>query len=280
VNARRLLYLQDPAKGIFYGNIAQLDDGGTASYNGLLLSVQHRIARGFSLQANYTWSHCISDLANPELAVAGSNFMIPGQRGPDRSNCVLGDRRQLLGMSAVYETPKFSGSKARLLASGWHILPIIRVQSGPYLTVTTGIDQALTGQTTYERPNQVLADVYQPNRTPNSYLNPADFQQPAPGTYGNLRPANILSPGAIYVNGGITRTFQIREKQSIQFRFEAFNIPNHVNWGPPNGLSGNGTATSAAGFITPTAALNNPNFGKILSSDDPRIMQGALKYVF
>jgi hypothetical protein len=280
VNSRRVLFLQNPAQGIFYGNIAQLDDGGTASYNGLLLSVQHRIANGFSVQANYTLSHCISDLANPELAVAGANFMIPGQRGPDRSNCILGDRRQLFNLSAVYETPKFASSTWRLLGSGWQISPIIKIQTGPYMTVTTGLDQALTGQTAYERVNQVLPDVYQPNRNANSYLNPAAFAQPALGTYGNLRPANILAPGAVYINGGITRTFRIRERQSIQFRFEAFNIPNHVNLGPPNGLSGNGTATSSAGFITPTAALNNANFGKILSSDDPRLMQGALKFVF
>jgi hypothetical protein len=280
VNSRRVLFLQNPATGIFYGNIAQQDDGGTANYNGLLLSVQHRISKGFSMQANYTWSHCISDLPNPELAVAGANFMIPGQRGLDRSNCILGDRRQLFNLSAVYETPRFSNLKVRLLASGWQISPIIKVQTGPWLTVTTGIDQATTGQTAYERANVVRPDVFQPNRNPNSYLNPAAFAQPALGTYGNLRPANILSPGAVYVNGGVTRTFKISEKQSIQFRFEVFNIPNHVNLGPPNGLSGNGTAASAAGFITPTAAFNNPNFGKILSSDDPRIMQGALKYVF
>ena len=280
VNARRALNLQNPAQGVFYGSIAQLDDGGTAHYNGLLLSVQKRSSKGYSVQANYTWSHCIADLANPELAVAGANFMIPNQRRPDRSNCALGDRRQLFNLSAVYATPDFSNRTLRVLASGWQISPIVRLQSGPYLTVTSGLDQALTGQTAYERANQVSADVFQPNRTPSNYLNPAAFAQPTLGTYGNLAANNILSPGSIYINAGVTRTFKIRERQSIQFRFEAFNIPNHVNWGPPNGLSGNGTATSTAGFITPTAALNNPNFGKILSADDPRILQGALKYVF
>jgi len=206
--------------------------------------------------------------------------MIPGQRRPDRSNCALGDRRHILNLNAVYETPKFANAKLRLLASGWQVSPIIRLQSGPFLTVTSGIDQALSGQTAYERPNQVLADVYMPNRTPSSYLNPAAFAQPALGTYGNLGANNIQSPGSVYINAGVTRIFKIREHQSLQFRVEAFNIPNHVNYGPPNGLSGNGTATSSAGFITTTAALNNPLFGKILSADDPRILQGALKWVF
>jgi hypothetical protein len=148
------------------------------------------------------------------------------------------------------------------------------------MNVTTGIDQALTGQTNYERPNLVNTNVFQPNRSPSSYLNPAAFAQPALGTYGNLGINSILAPGAFYFNAALTRTFVIHEKKSIQFRFEAFNIPNHTNFGPPNGASGNGTAASTSGFITPTVALNSPTFGKILSSDDPRILQGALKFVF
>ena len=280
VNFRRVQYLQNPVEGTKYGSISQLDAGGTASYNGLLLMIQHRTAKGFTVQGSYTWSHCIADLANPELSVAGLNFEIPGNREFDRSNCVFGDRRHLFNLSAVYETPKFSNSTMRLLASGWQVSTIIRLQTGPYITVTSGLDQALTGQTTYERVNQVLADPYQPEKTANSYLNPKAFAQPALGTYGNISAGNILAPGAAYINAGVTRTFRIRERQSIQFRFEGFNIPNHVNLGPPNGLSGNGTAVSTAGFITSTAAFNNPNFGRILSSDDPRILQGALKFVF
>ena len=279
VNTRRALYLQNPAQGIYYGNISQLDDGGTGNYNGLILSVQHRIARGYSIQANYTWSHCISDLANPELAVAGSNFTIPNNRHYDRSNCVLADRRQLFNLSAVFETPKFSNTALRTVASGWQLSPIIKAQTGPYMTVTSGLDQALTGQGN-QRAVQVLADVYTPNRSASSYLNPAAFAQPVPGTYSPMGANNILAPGAFYFNAAVTRTFRIRERKSLQFRFEGFNIPNRANLGPPNGLSGNGTATSTSGFVTPTAAFNSPTFGKILSSDDPRILQGALKFVF
>jgi hypothetical protein len=50
--------------------------------------------------------------------------------------------------------------------------------------------------------------------------------------------------------------------RTLQVRFEGFTIPNHVN---PS---------------APVAALNSPNFGRILAADDPRILQGALKYVF
>jgi hypothetical protein len=66
---------------------------------------------------------------------------------------------------------------------------------------------------------------------------------------------------------GLTRMFRIRENQTIQFRWEAFNLPNHMNPG------------------NPVTAMNNVNFGKILATatgplGDPRILQAALKYVF
>src|SRR5207249_11922288 len=54
INNRRKLNLQNPAQGGFFGTIGQLDDGGTGSYNGLVLSVQRRQAKGVTVQANYT----------------------------------------------------------------------------------------------------------------------------------------------------------------------------------------------------------------------------------
>jgi hypothetical protein len=280
VNQRRVLYLQNASQGIYYGSIAQLDDGGVSSYNGLLLSVQRRAAKGLTVLASYNWSHCIGDLANAELAVAGANFMIPGNRRADRSNCTLADRRQVFNLSGVYTTPRFSGATLRMLATGWQLSSIVRFQTGPYFTVASGLDQALTGQTAYERPNQVMANPYTPGKPYDHYLNAAAFAQPAPGTYGSLAANNILAPGLIQVDMGLTRTFRLAESKSLQIRFEGFNLPNHLNPGPPNGVSGTGTAAGSTGLITTSVALNNPNFGRILSANDPRILQIALKFVF
>jgi hypothetical protein len=49
---------------------------------------------------------------------------------------------------------------------------------------------------------------------------------------------------------------------SLQFRAEAFNLPNRTN------------------FNTPTATLNSGNFGVITSAGDPRIVQLAMKFIF
>ena len=68
--------------------------------------------------------------------------------------------------------------------------------------------------------------------------------------------------GSLQIDTGLSRTFNVREAQTVQFRWETFNVPNRLN------------------ANAPVTALNNANFGKILTAQDPRIMQFALKYVF
>ena len=52
-DARRILSLQNPTQGAYFSSLFQLDDGGSGTYNGLLLSVQRRIAGGATLLADY-----------------------------------------------------------------------------------------------------------------------------------------------------------------------------------------------------------------------------------
>ena len=149
----------------------------------------------------------------------------------------------------------------RMLGSSWKLSGIFRIVSGSYQTIALGVDQALTGQSD-QRPNQILPSAYAPDKSINLWLNPAAFAVPAVGTYGTLGPTTVSGPGSIRIDTAVTRTFHVREKQTLEFRVEAFNVANHVN---PN---------------NPSASLNSQNFGKILSAQDARIMQFALKYVF
>jgi len=235
------------------------DDGGTRSYHALLLSVQRRRSKGVTIQANYTWSHCIDDGINLTLL---ANQKAPNRRSFDRGNCEL-DRRHNFNLSTVYDTPQFSNRTLRVLGTGWQISSIVRLLSGSYQSVTSGLDNALDG-TGSQRPNQVLASPYAPDKNTNFnlWLNPVAFAQPATGTYGNVGWKSILAPGSIRIDMGLTRKFQVREKQSVEFRAEAFNLPNHLNPG------------------LPMLNLSNSTFGRILSAGDPRIMQLALKFVF
>ncbi len=91
-NGRRVFALTNPAQGKYLGSISYVDDGGNASYNGLLLVAQHRFSHKFSGLANYTWSHCFDDgEANQDVTNLYQN---PNNRRAEWGNCAS-DRRQL-----------------------------------------------------------------------------------------------------------------------------------------------------------------------------------------
>jgi hypothetical protein len=262
INQRRILYLKNPQQGQYYGNIWEQDQGGTNTYEALVVSLQSRTSKGFTVQANHTWSHCIGDRFAPGFGPgAGANaYVFTNNRKLDRADCLV-DVRQVFNASTVYATPQFSNSWLRMLASNWQVSGIIRLQSGGPLSIVTGVDTALTGQT-LQRAVQQLDDPYASTHNIDGWINPAAFRAPATGTYSDLGINTLRGPGGILVDAGVTRSFKIREAQSIQFRVEAFNLPNHVNPG------------------NPITTLNSQQFGKIVSAGDPRIMQLALKYVF
>jgi Carboxypeptidase regulatory-like domain len=264
---RKILTLLNPDQGKYYNAIGDLEDGGTGSYNAMLLTVQRRRAKGLTILGNYTWSHCIGDGV---VSQPGSGGITPGFRKYNRSNCA-GDRKHIVNLSTVVESPRFANNTFRRLFSGWQLSGILKLMSGTSFRVTSGIDTALTGTTDNGRANQVLADAYLPNKSKDGWLDRNAFANPTQTTgicspvtlscgYGNA--AELRGPGLINLDLGLTRRFQIREGQSLEFRAEAFNAPNHVN--PMN----------------PSSALNSLAFGKSVAAADPRIMQLALKYVF
>src|SRR6185295_16580140 len=111
------------------------------------LSVQRRAARGVTINANYTWSHCISDPGGDAMVVFSGGYSNPDDRHFDRGNCTTAgtDRRHLFNLSALAETPRFSRPALRAVASGWRFSPIFRVLAGEYMTITTSQDRALNG---------------------------------------------------------------------------------------------------------------------------------------
>jgi hypothetical protein len=265
-NQHRVLYLQNPAQGQYYSTMGQVDDGGTSHYNAMLLVAQRRLSSNFSVLGNFTWSRCIGDPETTEIT--GPTYINPANRNMDRANC-SSDRRRLLNISLVANSPKFSNKALNMLAGGWQLSTIVRYQSGNYSTITTGVDNALTGIGS-QRPNQILADPYAANPVVTNYLNRAAFASPATGTLGFLAPLNILNPSMVQVDMGLSRVFRIREGHNLQFRWEAFNVPNRLNPAAPN------TTLSSGTFGQISSDIN----GSSSQTGDPRIMQFALKYTF
>jgi hypothetical protein len=267
LSARRLFNTLNPTWGKNFGFTDIWDDGGTGSYNGMLLSLQKRFSRGVTVNVNYTWSHCLSNPVNsvPNGGNGGGGvYMFDNDRALDRGNCSTSanDKRHIANMTAVGEVPRFSNQWVTWLASGWKTSATVGMASGSYFSVVTGVDSALTGKNAgTQRPNQVLANVYG-DGTPAFYLNKAAFGAPLGGTYGNLGQSNILGPGNLTFNAGLSRAFRIHEGQTVEVRGEAQNVLNRIN------------------YNAPIASLASPTFGQILSSGQARIMQFAVKYVF
>ena len=288
LNQRRALNLAVPGTQI--GNLTQYDDGGTQGYHGLLLSSSWRFHNNVSLNGNYTWSHCIGlpliTLLNP-----GANYIHQGfgqNVGPANRNLDVGDcaqdRRQVANITMVAQTPKFTNRIARISASGWTFASTVVARSGAPLTIVTGATDAVTGfggnSPGTQRANLLQSDTASPTEgascgSPGAfcvqYLNPRAFATPTPGTFGNLGQGSILGPGFWQWDGALSRQFEVREGQKLEFRFEGFNITNSFHPGNP-GLS-TGSANTF-GVITQDATPPSA------TSAPARVMQFALKYVF
>jgi len=300
VNQRRILNMEYPGTQLSY--ITQYDDGGTQGYNGLLLTSTWRLHSNVNLNTNYTWSHCIglqdigSGVLNP-----GANYIHggygqnigPADRDLDVGNCAQ-DRRQILNVSLVAVTPRFSNNAARWLASGWTLATAFVARSGaPYNLVTGTSPDPATGfggnAPGTQRPNLVLtntASATQGQACANvapciSWLNPAAFAAPALGTMGNLGYDALTGPGFWEWDEAVSRQFRIREGQRLEVRIEAFNLTNHVNY------TVNGTTVASATTFGTVTTDATPSSGTGAggttgnSTNAPaRVMQFALKYVF
>jgi hypothetical protein len=273
---RRALNLSNPVAAASIGNVSQYDDGASSHYHGMLLSAAWRANANVDVNVNYTWSHCIGDATNgAAVPGAGQNYIHLNNRALDAGECAQ-DRRHIFNLTVLARTPRFSDRAVNAIASGWMLSVIYRYQSGAPVTIFSGLDQALNGFTTNERPDQILQSAVSTNqggpcanRAPCvSWLNPAAFAQPALGTLGNMGAQNVLGPKYFQFDIALTRDFRLAEHHTLQIRAEAFNIFNMVRFNNLNFTNNN------------AITLNNTLFGTITSAQDPRILQIAAKYTF
>jgi hypothetical protein len=269
-NQRRPLIRADPVNGQYYGRLDLLVSDGRQHYNGMVLSVSRRAARGLTLTTNYTLSKCYgspdgSGGGTPNL---GSGYNDPNNPGFDDGNCTS-DRRHIFSTTAGAQMPEFDQGVLGAIASNWRVMGSFRAVSGPWLSVTPGSERALNGSGLFnqQRANQVLDDPYgdmsvDPVTRGIRFLNPAAFALPAVGTLGTMRRNSIEGVGTKNVDVTLNRVFRVSGSQAVEFRVEAFNVFNWFNGGQPNTNRSAGT------------------FGLITTAGAPRILQFGLKYAF
>ena len=258
---------------------------GTANYNGLVTSIQHRLSATFSLLANWTWSRCMN-IEDAQGDLAGTTVENPNNLAMDYGPCGS-DYRNIENVSLVAKSGfHFSNRAERLILNDWEIAPLIHISSGAPFTVTSGQDNSLT-DVGNDRPNLVpgakpYAEVKihkLSGETNREFLNPNSFQQvwqtagcasasangcTALGTYGNISKNSFRGPSSLQFDAQISRIFPIHERLTTTFRLEAFNVPNHPDFNTP---SANLATTSSFGQISST-------------SNNARVFQGSIKINF
>ncbi len=280
--SRFVLTIANPAQGPYYGggnsNASEVfGSAQTATYNGMVASVNHRVSSYFVLIANYTWSHCINLEDNG--GDSGISEQNPNNLIAERASCGF-DRRHIFNTTVVATSHFGLTGFAGALANHWEISPLLRIMSGAPFTVKSGLDNSLIAINN-DRPN--LTDpshVYTHKKilsgasSNGQYINFAAFTQNATGTFGNSGRNAYRGPKFLQLDTALNRSFPLERSLSLNLRLEAFNVLNHPDFAPPGSSGYLGSSTSLA---------NQSTFGQVTSTIynyGARVFQGAVKFTF
>ncbi len=213
-------------------------DGGSNQYNGtynaLQIKLQKRFSAGSQFNMNYTWQKALDG----QSSLAEVKVQDPFNRHLDYSRSSW-DTRQVFNFAYVYELPFGRGramggdwNKALdLIAGGWSLEGITRLETGPPVNVRLNQDVANTGRSR-QRPN-LVGDPNNGPKTPDAWFNEGAFEIPQEFTFGNAGAYITDADGIVSFDVAVQKAFPINERHSIEFRTEFFNLPNHVNFGLP-----------------------------------------------
>jgi hypothetical protein len=91
-----------------------------------------------------------------------------------------------------------------------------------------------------------------PNRLPtsaqNPYLNAAAFAYPAPFTPGTLGRNTLTSPGLVWAQTSLSKTWKLRERMRFQFRWDLNNPYKRIEFADPNRVYNVGTLSTFGRF--------------------------------
>jgi outer membrane receptor protein involved in Fe transport len=276
-----------------YAAVDVFSDSANSTYNGLQTTVRLQQFHGFSGFSTYTFSKSLdgaSDGINFNFANAAfpqDSTNLPAEKGPSTF-----DTRDRWTTAINYDVPDLHRIP-HVLGAGWQLNSIVTVQSGRPINIIT--DAGGVNSNFVQRPD-ILPGVNPilPHWTPSTgYLNPAAFAYPAitaadpNGYFGDLGRDQIFGPGFWNYDFSTTKNFQLRERLTLQFRAEFFNIFNHPNFALPSNvitpgfLADHVTPNPDAGVAgsitqTPDVAQGNPGLG----GGGPRVMQFGLRLQF
>ena len=296
-----------------FAAVDQLATGANSHYNGLQLTAEKRLAHGFELHANYTWSRCLDTVSNGgflSFSSAGILSPLPGELWRQYGDCDY-DVRHNFNASYVYELPfRTNHSRLKALVEGWQISGTVFVHSGLPITVLSapysanghGIVEGSGPQFASVVPgmplyaNGPVAGVTQPGTI--QWLNPDAFvsavdpstgacsggDSPAHCQFGDLGRNSLRGPDFVWSDLYVTRRFRLRERLTLRMDGQFFNVLNHPNFALPSvvaGIPGQPATQTGFGAITFTTSPPTGLLGVGLGGDNsPRMIAVQAKLEF
>jgi hypothetical protein len=256
-----------------------LNNSGTASsiYYAFYFRAQRKFSDGLSLLASYTWSRSEDNVFGTSTAGAGQ---VSSPSGPQNAYNLAGewslstqDVPNRFTTAITYELPfgkgkpfLKNGGVLNYVVGGWSVNAVGIVQNGFPLAITQQNNNSVIGAS-YQRPNATGISPATSGSTDsrvNDWLNASAFSSAAAYTFGDTsRFLNVRGPGLFNWDFSVFKSFSVRERIKAQFRAEALNATNTVQFSNPNTTLG----SSTFGVITSQANL-------------PRLLQLGIRATF
>jgi hypothetical protein len=272
------------------GQIDELISPAQNHYNSFFLQVQRRMVRGLSLQASYTFAKSIM-LDGMDF---NNQFDFSNTHAPS-----LLDQRHRITLAAVYDPHLerlMSAGTGRTLLSGWKLSGVMEFSSGrPYAGL---LSPACTTATNAGSLSNLSCQSFG-----NDNLNDTAFNQDTANTAAGINGAgptpgiglnSFYGPWLERIDGGLGRSFEIREGKELEFQAQAFNLFNHPNYYVQNGDGinqlqynpfgsncGDGASLNQTCYLVPNSGAGN--FGalqEISPNGLPRVLQFSMRFTF
>jgi hypothetical protein len=246
------------------GSISRLENGARTWYHGLQTKLERRFAAGLSYTFAYTWSRAMGLDSNG--VDEGTSILAHSPAWYNRGRTPY-DFRHLQSATLLWEIPfgkgrKFhsnTGAALNAIVGGWNFMLLETARSGAPFSISGGY--ANLGDGDGSRAD-LIGNPHIANPSPAAWFNTAAFQRPPLYTFGSAPLGILEGPGFVQFNTALAKNFRVTERTQLQFRGEAFNTFNHVNYNTPN--------TNIASSL----------FGQITSAGTARYLQLGLKFLF
>ena len=248
-----------------YGLMLEITNRSHSTYHGLQVSAQKELtASGLGFQASYTLSKSLDDTSaviggfinGYSGAVAQAAPQNPFDTRADKGPSNFDIKNVLtfnLFQDLHADRAAFLRPLGKTLTSGWQLLGIGTFMTGLPFTVYSGVQQTGIGAGGTDRPDQVgVPDLSTGRQVREDYfglgtnnaslfyvpINVTGGTGPNHGVLGTLGRNTFRGPGLHNLDMALIKDTPIRlgarERASLQFRGEFFNVFNFVNFGLPS----------------------------------------------